>query len=104
MNKQWDKLEKAGLVGKNLLRGKIDYKDGGIFYSLFLARKTNYCLTRNKYDVIDEHKTFKRFTIVSDNLDKKELIILFNGNKLIAKVPLSWKISFSQGVVIPHKI
>ena len=30
-NKHWDKLDKAGLVGKNLLQGKIDYKDGGIF-------------------------------------------------------------------------
>ena len=42
-NKQWDKLEKAGLVGKNLLQGKNDYKDGGIFYGLFLAPKTKYC-------------------------------------------------------------
>ena len=29
---------------------------------------------------------------------------MFEGNKLIAKVPLSWKKSFSQGVVIPHKM
>ena len=44
-NKRWDKLNKAGLVGKNLLLGKNDYKDGGIFYGLFLAPKkilTNY--------------------------------------------------------------
>ena len=27
-----------------------------------------------------------------------------NGDKLVAKVPLSWKKSFSQGVVIPHKM
>ena len=27
-----------------------------------------------------------------------------NGNNLIPKVPLSWKKSFSQGVVIPHKM
>ena len=47
-NKHWDKLEKAGLVGKGLLQGKIDYKDGGIFYGLFLAPKTKYCLTINK--------------------------------------------------------
>ena len=30
-NKHWDKLDKAGLVGKNLIQGKNDYKDGGIF-------------------------------------------------------------------------
>ena len=28
---------------------------------------------------------------------------MFNGDKLIAKVPLSWKKSFSMGVVFPHK-
>ena len=30
-NKHWDKLDKAGLVGKNLLQGKNDYNDGGFF-------------------------------------------------------------------------
>ena len=39
--KQWDKLQKAGLDGKNLLLGNNDYKDGGIFYELFLAPKKN---------------------------------------------------------------
>ena len=34
-SKHWDKLDKAGLVGKNLLQGKSDYKDGGIWYALF---------------------------------------------------------------------
>ena len=29
---------------------------------------------------------------------------MFDGDKLIAKVPLSWKKSFSMGVVIPHKL
>ena len=38
--KHWDKLDKASLVGKNLLQGKNDCKDGGIFYGLFLAPKT----------------------------------------------------------------
>ena len=32
-------IDKAGLVGKILLQGKNDYKDGGIFYGLFLAPK-----------------------------------------------------------------
>ena len=27
-----------------------------------------------------------------------------DGGKLIAKEPLSWKKSFSQGVVVPHKM
>ena len=103
-SKHWNKLEKAGLVGKGLLQGKNDYKDGGIFYGLFLAPKIKYCLTINKYGVIDEHKTSKGFTNVFDNLDRKEYFNMANGDKLVAKVPLSWKKSFSQGVVIPHKI
>ena len=103
-NKHWDKLDKAGLVGKNLLQGKNDYKDGCIFYGLFLAPKIKYCLTINKYGVIDEHKTFKGLTNVSNNLDRKEYFKMVDGDKLIAKVPLSWKKSFSLGVVIPHKM
>ena len=27
-----------------------------------------------------------------------------NGDKLIAKVPIGWKKSFSQDIVIPHKM
>ena len=103
-NKHSDKLDKAGLVGKNLLQGKNDYKDGGIFYGLLLAPKIKYCLSINKYGVIDEHKTFKGFSNVSDNLDTKEYFKMADGDNLIAKVPLSLKKSFSQGVVIPHKM
>ena len=29
---------------------------------------------------------------------------MFEGGKLIAKVPLSWNKTFSMGAVIPHKI
>ena len=29
---------------------------------------------------------------------------MFDGDKLIGKVPLNWKKSFSQGVVIPYKL
>ena len=32
-------MNKIGLVGKELLQGKNHYKDGGIFYGLFLAPK-----------------------------------------------------------------
>ena len=103
-NKHWEKLDKAGLVGKNLLQGKNDYKDGGVFYGLFLAPKIKYCLTINKYGVIDENKTFKGFKDVSDNLDRKEYFNMANGGNLIAKIALSWKKSFSPGVVIPHKM
>ena len=62
-----------------------------------------YCLALNKFGIIDEQKIFERFTNVSDNLDSKEYFNMADGVKLIAKVPLNWKITFSMGVVIPHK-
>ena len=92
------------MVFKALIQSRNDYKDGGIFYGLSLAPKIYYCLTIKKYAVIDEHKTFKSFTNVTDNLDRKEYFKMFNGDKMIAKVPLRWKRSFSMGVVIPHKM
>ena len=104
-NKHWDKLDKAGLFGKNLLQGKIDYgPNAGVWYALFLAPKIKYCLTINDFGVIDEKKTFEGFKDVKDVLDRKEYFNMASGDKLIAKIPLSWKKSFSQGVVIPHKM
>ena len=103
-NKHWDKLDKAGLVGKGLLQGKNEYKDGGIFYGLFSAPKKKYCLTINKNGVLDEHKTFKGFKDVRDVLDRNQCFKMADGDNLVAKIPLSWKKSFSQSVVIPHKI
>ena len=43
-NKYWDKLDKAGLVGKIRLQGKNGYIEGGIWYGLFLAPKIKYFL------------------------------------------------------------
>ena len=104
-NKHWNKLEKAGLVGQNLLQGKNEYgPDAGIFYGLFLAPKIKYCLIINKYGVIDEKKCSKGFTNVPDILNRKEYFKMADGDNLIAKVPLSWKKFFSLGVIIPHKM
>ena len=61
-------------------------------------------MTINTIGTLGEHKTFKGFTKMSDNLNRKENFIMANGGKLIAKVPLSWKKSFSQGVRLPHKM
>ena len=58
---------------------------------MFLGPKIKPCLTIKKYGVIHEHRTFKRFTNVSDNLDRRDYFKMFDGDKLIAKVPLSWK-------------
>ena len=71
---------------------------------MFLALKIKYCLTINKYGAIDEHKTFKGFSNVSDNFDRKEYFKMADGDNLVAKVPLSWKTSFNQRVIRPHRM
>ena len=73
------------------LQAKNDYKDCGFWFVLFLAPKTKNCLSIHQYGVIDEHKTFKDFTNFSDKLDRKQYFKKFFGDKLIAKVHLSWK-------------
>ena len=85
-SKRWDNLDKTGLVGKNLLQAKNDYKDGGIWYALVLAPKIKFCLIINKYGITDEKKCFKGFTNVSDNLNRKEYFKMYKGDKLIAKI------------------
>ena len=67
-NKHWEKLDKAGLARKNRLQGKKDYGQGRIWYGLFPAPEIKYCLSLNKFGIIDEDKTFKGFTSVSENL------------------------------------
>ena len=87
--KLWDKLDKIGLVGKNLLQSKNVYGDGGIFYGFLLEPKIKYRLTIIKHGTLNEHKTFKGFTNVFDNSDRKEYFKMLDGIKLVAKVPLS---------------
>ena len=41
---------------------------------------------------------------MSDNSHRREYFKIFDGEKLFAKVPLSWKESFSMGVVNPHRV
>ena len=50
------------------------------------------------------NKFFNGFSNVSGNLDRKKYFKMADGDNLIAKVPLSWKKGFSQGVVIPPKM
>ena len=45
-NKHWHNLDKAGLVVKNLLKGKIDYKDGGFLWIVLSSK--NKILFNNK--------------------------------------------------------
>ena len=51
--------------------------------------------------MMDEGKTFKSYTNVSDDLDKKDFFKMLDGDKFIAKIPQSLKKNFNSGVVIP---
>ena len=64
--------------------GRNDFRDGGIFFGLFLAPEKKFCLTINIYWIIHEHKTFKVFINVSENLDRKEYFKKFDFDKLFA--------------------
>ena len=101
--KNWDVLNKAELVGENLCQGKNDLKNGGIFYGLFLAPKIKYCLTIDEYGIIEEHKTFKGFTESQRLLDRNQYSEMLKGNKMHAKLPISWKKGCASGIVIPKQ-
>ena len=102
--KYWDVLDKANLVGNNLCQGKNDYETGGIFYSLYLAPKIKYCLTKDEYGIIKEHKTFKGFNDSKRLLDRSQYFKMKEGEKITPMLPRSWKKSFDNGVIIPKKM
>ena len=90
-NKHRQKLDEVGIVVKNRLQSINDDKEGVIWYGVFLAPKIKHCLTINKFGFTDEHKTFKSFSNVSVNSNRKEYFKIAIRGKLIAKVFLSWK-------------
>ena len=100
--KHWDTLNKTGYVGNELGQGKSEYDNGGIFYALLLVPKVIYCLTINEYGVIGENKTYEGFEDVTKILEKK--FKMQNGITVKQDFPLSWRNSFSCGVIIPTGI
>ena len=98
--KFWNELDKANLVGEELCLGKNDYKTGGIFYGLFLAPKIKYCLTRDDYGIIQEHKTFKGFNDSNRLLNGSQYFKMIEGKKVSAMLPRYWKKSFDSGIII----
>ena len=101
--KYWDVLDKAILVGEQLCQGKIDFKTGGIFYGLFLAAKIKYCLSIDKYGIIQKHKTFKGFNDSKRLLDRSQNFKKLEGKEISALLPKSWKKSFDSGMILPTK-
>ena len=102
--KNWDVLDKANLVGKELCQGKNGYKTGGIFYGLFLAPKIKFCLTIDDYVIVQEHKTFKGFNDSKRLLDRSQNFKMIESKKVSAMLPRSWKKSFDSGIIIPTNL
>ena len=80
-NKYWDSLDKAGLAGSNLCRGKNDCKSRGIFRGLYLASKIIHSLTAYECGIIEEHKTFEGFTDSRRLLDRSQYFKKIEGKK-----------------------
>ena len=81
--KSWKLLDKALLVGSNPCQGKNDIRNGFILYELFLAPKIKYCLTRNQYGVIVEHKTLKRLNDSNRLLDQCQYFKMIDCKKYL---------------------
>ena len=54
-----------------MFQHKIDFKIGGIWFALFLARRRRYYLSIDDYGLISENKIKKRYSDVKRNLDRK---------------------------------
>ena len=84
-------LGKANLVGKMLYQGENDQETGGIFYGSFLAPLIKYCLTNNKFGVIQQHMTFKGFNDSKKFPDRSQYFGMLEGKKISPMLPISWK-------------
>ena len=71
------------MVGEELCPCKRCYKAGGV-YSLFLAPKLKYCLTLDKFGIVQEHKTLKGFNYSTRLLDRCRIFKMIEGKKVSA--------------------
>ena len=101
--KYWDVFDKANIVGEELCHVKNDYKTRGIFYGLLLAPKIKYCLTVDKFGIVQEHKTFKGVNGSNRLLDLFQYFKMIERKKVSALLAESWKKSFDSGKIIPTK-
>ena len=99
----YEKLEETGYVGNDLVQRKNDYKDGGIFYRIFLAQKLNICYTRDRYGTLGEKLTFQGFLDTKSLLNTDKYFKLKKGNRVNGEFPLPWKRFFTYGTTFDRK-
>ena len=72
--KQWDKLKKRGCVKIYLGLGKIDYGDGGMFYSLISRHEITHCLSMKEHGIIAGNRQLKALEAFSEFWIRKNVI------------------------------
>ena len=102
--KYWDVLDRANLVREELCQSKNDYETGGIFYGLFLGVKIKYCLTKDEFGIIQEHKMFRGFNDSKWLLDRSQYFKMIESKKVSALLPKTWKKSFDSGLIMPTRM
>ncbi|ESO94776.1 hypothetical protein LOTGIDRAFT_161026 [Lottia gigantea] len=101
-SKNWDKLNKAGLVSENdYCKGKNDYGDGRIIFGLYLAPKVKYNIILTSDGVLKEKKTFKGYSKYKIKVD--DYIRLASGHDVTNEFDKPWGKSFTDGIVIPNE-
>ena len=76
---------------EELCQNKNDYETGGVFYGLFLALKIKYCLSIDKFGIVQEHKTFKGLNDSKRLLDRSQKYKMIEGKQVSALLPKSWR-------------
>ena len=71
-----------------------------MFYGLFLATKTKYCLTIVIFGIVQEHETFIEFNDSERLLDRCQNIELIEVKIIPPFLPKSSKKSFNGGIFI----
>ncbi|ESO85480.1 hypothetical protein LOTGIDRAFT_154970 [Lottia gigantea] len=99
-SRNWDKLNRAGLVSENeYCKGKNDYGDGGIIFGLYLAPNVKYNIILTSDGVLKEKKTFKGY--FNNKTSVEDYIQLASGHDVTNEFNKRWERSFTNGVVIP---
>ena len=86
------------------MNGKKDYKASGIFYGLFIAPKIKYCLTIDKFSIVQENKTIEGFNDSKRLLDRSQYFQIIECKKVSALLPKNWKKSIDSGTFIRTKM
>ena len=97
-------MGKTNRVGSICCEGKNDYKSGGVFNRSFLATKIKYCVTVDKFGIIQQHKTFRGFNDSIRLTGSSQYYETIEVEKKSAMSPKSYKKLFNSGVIIAAKM